>query len=126
MKRLLYYSTICFLLILNFLIPSSAFSDAVIMTVTLTAPTPATPPPTPPSSTPAGPGGLAGPPPSFPTLLTEAIFKGNAYPGSPVSLTRDGTIIATTPAGPDASFQIIAGNLHAGTYTFGVSAKDKN
>lgn len=56
----------------------------------------------------------------------EAIFRGFAYPGSLITLTKDGSAILTAPSGPDAQFEVTATGLNMGSYTFGISAKDKN
>jgi hypothetical protein len=53
-----------------------------------------------------------------------AIFKGIAYPGSVVSLLKNGTIVAESPAAPNGTFEIRLRNLTQGTYSFGVRAED--
>lgn len=53
-----------------------------------------------------------------------AVFRGFAYPGSVVSVLKNGTIVAESPANPDGSFEIILRNLSQGTYSFGVRAED--
>ena len=53
-----------------------------------------------------------------------AVFTGQAFPGSPISLVRDGIVVATSVAGPDANFQISSSNLTVGTYSFSLVTKD--
>lgn len=55
---------------------------------------------------------------------TGAIFLGRAFPLSNVNLLRDGQIVATTKAGPDANFKIEISGLTAGLYNFGVNSSD--
>ncbi len=59
-----------------------------------------------------------------PVFQTSAMFSGIAYPLSTVTLLENGQVAAVTQSGPDATFQINLANLPAGTYNFGVSAKD--
>ncbi len=54
-----------------------------------------------------------------------AIFKGLAYPGSTISLTKNGVLMAQMPASPNGTFEIRVRNLDAGTYTFGIRAEDR-
>jgi hypothetical protein len=58
--------------------------------------------------------------------IDAAIFKGLSYPGSTISILKNGIVIAELPASPDGSFEIHVRSLAAGTYTFGVRAKDKS
>ena len=53
-----------------------------------------------------------------------AIFKGMAYPGSIISLLKNGILLANVPANPNGSFELHVRNLDPGTYTFGVRAQD--
>jgi hypothetical protein len=53
-----------------------------------------------------------------------AIFKGLAYPGSIVTLLKNGVIVTEVPASPDGSFEIRLRNLNPGTYSFGIRAED--
>jgi hypothetical protein len=57
---------------------------------------------------------------------TGAIFMGRAYPLSNVNLLRDGQIVATTKAGPDANFTIRVTGLLGGQYNFGVNSSDSS
>lgn len=75
-------------------------------------------PPLPPSSTPG--------PINQTDTLDVAIFKGLAYPGSVISLLKNGTVVAEIPANPNGTFDIRIRNLASGTYTFGVRAQDKD
>lgn len=56
--------------------------------------------------------------------VDSAIFRGLAYPGSIISLLKNGTIVAEVPASPNGTFEIRTQNLPNGTYTFGVRAED--
>lgn len=67
-----------------------------------------------------GGGGYAGPP----AYQTAAIFRGRAYPASDITLLKDAAVVATTKAGPNASFEITVSNLAAGTYSFGIWGED--
>ena len=58
--------------------------------------------------------------------LNSVVFRGVAYPGSKVTILKDGVVAATTQAGPDAKFEIIISDLPAKTYVFGTWAEDKN
>lgn len=53
-----------------------------------------------------------------------AIFRGLAYPGSVVSLLKNGVIVANAPANSDGTFEIHLKNINPGTYSFGISAED--
>lgn len=55
---------------------------------------------------------------------TGIIFSGWAYPSSEVRLLKDGQIIASTVAGPDAQFSIEAVDLNSGNHTFVVMGID--
>lgn len=55
-----------------------------------------------------------------------AVFKGLAYPGSSISLLKNGIIMAEIPANPNGTFEIHVRNLNPGTYSFGIRAEDKN
>lgn len=56
----------------------------------------------------------------------EAIFKGTAYPGSLVTLLKDGEAIAEIPASPDANFEISLSGMSSGRYIFVLVARDEN
>jgi hypothetical protein len=96
-------------------------SSGTVLTVTIasTSTSPTTPPVTPPGG---GGGGGGGNRNNNPT--SQVTFQGIAYPGSQVTLMRDGQTIARIPAGPDAIFNISVSDLSGGTYTFGVYAED--
>lgn len=53
-----------------------------------------------------------------------AIFRGIAYPGSVISLLKNGVMVAEMPASPNGTFEIRIRNLQQGTYSFGVRAED--
>ncbi len=55
---------------------------------------------------------------------TGATFSGRAYPMSSVRLLKDGQIIATTLAGPDAYFRITATNINTGSHIFMIVGVD--
>ena len=76
---------------------------------------------TPPSSGGGGGGGGGG---YSPALANEVIFRGIAYPGSDVSLIKDGQLISRVSASPNATFELNLAGISAGTYTFGVYAED--
>jgi hypothetical protein len=52
------------------------------------------------------------------------IFHGVAYPTSNITLLKDAQVVATTKAGPDASFEISLTNVSVGTHLFGIWAED--
>ncbi len=54
------------------------------------------------------------------------VFKGAAYPGSTISVLKNGIVIAELPARTDGTFEIHVRNIAAGTYSFGVRAEDKD
>ncbi len=81
---------------------------------------PPTPTPPPPTVSPSSGGGGAY---IFPTA-TGVIISGKAYPLSKVTLLKDGQIVASTIAGPDAKFQISLVTLATGNYTFSVFGED--
>lgn len=59
-------------------------------------------------------------------VIDVAIFRGVAYPGSSISLLRNGEIITTVPTYQDGSFDLRLRDVSAGTYSFGIRAEDKN
>lgn len=86
---------------------------------------PATSTPTPAQTTlPPGGGGGGGGGGGTISIVTQAVFKGMAYPLSKVTLLKDGQIAASTQSGPDAKFEIGLSGLSPGAYTFGVWAED--
>lgn len=59
------------------------------------------------------------------TFTTDAaIFKGIAYQGSIITLTKNGDVLATLPAQPDGTFELHIRDLPSGTYSFGLRAQD--
>ncbi len=52
------------------------------------------------------------------------VFSGRAYPGSFVTLLRDGQVVDRGTAGSDGFFVVSAGDLGGGLYTFGIYAQD--
>jgi hypothetical protein len=86
---------------------------------------PVTPPTTtPPSNGGGGGGGGAGSAVDLSAGSDSVIFKGLAYPGSIISLLKNGVVAAEVPASPDGTFQISLRGLNAGTYSFGILAED--
>jgi hypothetical protein len=69
------------------------------------------------------PGGGGGAPTPQPPATT-AIFKGMAYPGSDVTLLKDGQVVASSKAGADAKFSISITGLSAGNYIFSLYSED--
>lgn len=55
---------------------------------------------------------------------TKVIFKGLAFPNAPVTILRDGTVVAIVPADPTAHFEVEVSDVSPGTYTFSIFAKD--
>lgn len=76
---------------------------------------------TPPAGGGGGGGGGGG---TVTASSTQVVFRGMAYPGSTVTILKDGQVAVVAPSSPDANFDISVGNLSAGTYTFGVWAQD--
>lgn len=60
------------------------------------------------------------PPPPNPVV----IFRGIAYPNSPVSIHREATLLATVPADPTARFDVTLSNQPVGTSGYTVSSED--
>jgi hypothetical protein len=81
---------------------------------------PVVPPPPPPPPSGGGGGGGGGQSSS----ANEVIFEGRAYPGSSVTLLRDGRFLATTIAGNDARFRIAQSDIAAGSYIFSLYGID--
>jgi hypothetical protein len=71
-----------------------------------------------------GGGGNNTPPLAYNPNAGEVYFSGLAYPGSSVTLVRDGQVLAKTTAGQDAQFQFDISNVTAGTYTYGIWSED--
>lgn len=53
-----------------------------------------------------------------------AVFKGKAYPGSTVSILKNGLVLNELPANSDGTFEVPVHNILPGTYTFSLQAKD--
>lgn len=82
-------------------------------------------PPIPPQTYPNTPP-VTGGPINMANATDVAIFRGVAYPGSVVSVLKNGTIVAEVPANPNGSFEIKLYNLSSGSYSFGIRAEDKD
>lgn len=57
--------------------------------------------------------------------MASVIFTGRAYPGSSVTVLKDGVIIAAANIGADGMFNIRADNISSGSHLFGVYALDR-
>lgn len=69
-----------------------------------------------------GGGGFSTPSPSL--ANNGVVFKGLGYPGSSISLLKNGVLAAEQPASPDGTFEITLTGLDAGSYNFGLRAND--
>jgi hypothetical protein len=61
-----------------------------------------------------------------PDTSDSVIFRGIAYPGSTITLLKNGQTMAQIPASPNGTFEIRVRNLDGGTYTFSVRAEDES
>jgi hypothetical protein len=59
------------------------------------------------------------------TPATSVTMKGIAYPGSTVTIQKNGILATRVPADPLARFDVTLGSLDAGTYTFSVFSTDQ-
>jgi len=73
------------------------------------------------SAPPGGGGGGAYIPPA---PETKVIFSGRAYPGSKVTLLKDGQVAASVLADPNAAFNISLSGLSSGNYIFSIYSED--
>jgi hypothetical protein len=89
------------------------FADDVSITATVDSVTP-----------PSGGGGGGGGGSS--SIKASVIFSGRAYPLSSVSLLKDGVVVATTIAGPDAKFTVSLSNVSNGSHVFTVYSMDSS
>ncbi|MCK5332401.1 hypothetical protein KAJ41_00890 [Candidatus Parcubacteria bacterium] len=77
-------------------------------------------------------GDTTPPPPSggggqiTPSGYATVVFKGKAYPGSYVTILKDGNVTATLSADPGANFEATLTGLSAGVRNFGLWSEDKN
>lgn len=74
----------------------------------------------------SGGGGGGGSSSGISPISNTVLFRGFAYPGSIVTLLKDGAIISEIPASPDATFQISLAGVAVGTYNFGIRAQDSD
>jgi hypothetical protein len=58
--------------------------------------------------------------------VVEVFFSGIAYPGSTVTLLRDGQFLAATVSGPDAKFEIDVKGVAPGTFVYTLQSQDSN
>lgn len=105
-----------------FLLPSLVLADTSYdLNVSVSAQVgSSTPPPTG-----GGGGGGGGGGPTLPPI-TSVTFSGLAYPGSRVTILKDGQVAVSTVASPDARFYIALTGLSSGNYIFSVRAEDLN
>ena len=108
------FTTVLFFGILDFYASAQTFNEDRQITITARVG------PEPPSGGGGGGGG------AVPPIQTSVVFTGRAYPSTPVSLLKDGQLVATTPAGPDAIFTISLNGLSSGSYVFSVFGEDKD
>lgn len=121
-----FHTTATLIAVISFLFPvlvSANLQQSDTVTITAVVSSPYSPPPTPP---PSGGGGGGGGGVTFSTQQDTVIFKGLAYPGSIVTLLKNGVIVTELPASPDGSFEIHLKDLNPGTYSFGIRAEDSN
>ncbi|MGH7249541.1 MAG: hypothetical protein ACREGC_01060, partial [Minisyncoccia bacterium] len=71
-----------------------------------------------------GGGGVSGGGGGLPYLTTSVNFSGRAYPLSKVYILKDGNIVVSTIADPQANFSVSFSGLTANTYTFSVYGED--
>lgn len=90
----------CVLLTVLAILPLTTQAADVSVTATVPSPTPPTP------------------------ADTVVIFRGIAYPNSQVTIQRQGTILATVPADPQARFDVTFGNQPTGIFTYALFAED--
>lgn len=100
-----------------------SLGDAIATSTEVTA-TPVASAATTPGDSGSGGGGGAGP--ILPAQVTRVVLNGTAYPNSPVSVLRDGQLIATVVAGGDGTFISTVSGISAGTYQFGVWSEDRD
>jgi hypothetical protein len=58
------------------------------------------------------------------TSPTEVRFSGMGYPSSMIYIVKDGTVVATTVAAPNAQFSVTVADLAPGSYIFAVYGED--
>jgi hypothetical protein len=73
-----------------------------------------------PDTPPASPPG----PVNMVNTVDAVVFRGTAYPGSVVSVLKNGVMAGEAPANPDGTFEVRVRNVGQGTYSFGVRAED--
>lgn len=69
-------------------------------------------------------GGSGGGGGGIKVVATGAKFSGRAYPLSHIDLLKDGVIIGSTVAGPDAQFSITVTGINSGSHTFLIIGRD--
>lgn len=112
---------IVFVLLVSFVFPSFVWADGDItenplyanVTITAVVPNLYSSPPTQPAQ-----------PINWVDMGDNVLFKGVAYPGSIISLLKNGVVVAQVPASPNGNFEFHVRNLDAGVYSFGVRAED--
>lgn len=102
--------------ILSVLTLMVAFPASAVQTVSVEVLSTSTPPIIPPAN--SGGGG------STVTTQTGVSVSGRAFPLSKVSVLKDGALVLTTIAGPDARFSATISDLSSGTHTISVYGED--
>jgi hypothetical protein len=69
-------------------------------------------------------GGNNGIPLTVEAGTDSAIFSGRAYPGSIISVIKNGLVVNELPTASDGTFEVPIRSILPGTYTFSVQAKD--
>ena len=107
--------------------PEDIFGNSIATSTEVSA-TPtggsSSPPPSPPPSSGGGSGGGGGGGGGTYTPAPDIILSGRAYPLSKVVVLKDGQIIVSTIAGPDARFEVSLSGLATGDYNFVVYGED--
>lgn len=107
-----------------FVFPHVLLSETTTLTVTIES----LPTLSPPSSDTRGGGGGGGGggvgPVSYNPSQGQVILHGTAYPGSTVTLVRDGQFLAQASAGGNAQFEFNLSAVTPGTYTYGIWSED--
>jgi hypothetical protein len=100
-------------------LPETVTITSVVLQRTISPVTPPTP-----SLGPSG--GNNGIPLTVEAGTDSAVFSGRAYPGSIISIIKNGLVVNELPANSDGTFEVPVHSILPGTYTFSVRAKDSN
>ncbi|MCF7843392.1 hypothetical protein K9M47_00665 [Candidatus Gracilibacteria bacterium] len=96
-------------------IPETLNVNAIVISNTVS---PATPPPAPSIIT------NNGVPLTIEAGTDSAVFFGKSYPGSTISILKNGLVLNELPVNIDGTFEVPVRNIRPGTYTFTLVAKD--